>query len=238
MCFYLLNLCVSHSVLFFFSFLCDNLLLQKCVQNLCEITVFLCVNLIDPYFRYQGTTLLWTSIQSPRPRIHISFPQMLRLYCVQIPSNQPVHQTDHNNNPHPHSEWSTTDKKEPKSSLPREKRRRQRLQWSQTLTTWPRCHCSTLLKSTCLQHPSKRPSNINQWRTWCRPTLAKRPRPSGTTLRSRSSRDASSLSSTTLRSRATSSSTSHSSAEMGNWVIGNWNLIESPTITNDIWWLA
>jgi len=32
----------------FLSFLCDNLLLQKCVQSLCEITVFLCVNLIDP----------------------------------------------------------------------------------------------------------------------------------------------------------------------------------------------
>jgi len=32
----------------FFSFLCDNLLLQKCVQSLSEITVFLCVNLIDP----------------------------------------------------------------------------------------------------------------------------------------------------------------------------------------------
>ena len=32
----------------FFYFLCDILLLQKCVQSLCEITVFLCVNLIDP----------------------------------------------------------------------------------------------------------------------------------------------------------------------------------------------
>jgi hypothetical protein len=29
-------------------FLCDNLLLQKNVQSLCENTVFLCVNLIDP----------------------------------------------------------------------------------------------------------------------------------------------------------------------------------------------
>ncbi len=48
MCFYLLNLCVNHCVLSFFYFLCDNLLLQKCVQSLCEITVFLCVNLIDP----------------------------------------------------------------------------------------------------------------------------------------------------------------------------------------------
>ncbi len=48
LCFYLLNLCVNHSVLSFFSFLCDNLLLKKCVQSLCEITVFLCVNLIDP----------------------------------------------------------------------------------------------------------------------------------------------------------------------------------------------
>jgi len=48
LCFYLLNLCVNHSVLSFFSFLCDNLLLQKCVKSLCEITVFLCVNLIDP----------------------------------------------------------------------------------------------------------------------------------------------------------------------------------------------
>jgi len=47
-CFYLLNLCANHAVLSFFSFLCDNLLLQKCVQSLCEMTVFLCVNLIDP----------------------------------------------------------------------------------------------------------------------------------------------------------------------------------------------
>ena len=28
--------------------MCENLLLQKCVQSLCEITVFLCANLIDP----------------------------------------------------------------------------------------------------------------------------------------------------------------------------------------------
>ena len=46
--FFLLNLCVNHSVLSFFSFLCENLLLQKRVQSLCEITVFLCANLIDP----------------------------------------------------------------------------------------------------------------------------------------------------------------------------------------------
>jgi len=25
---------------------------------------------------------------------------------------------------------------------------------------------------------------------------------------------------------------------MGNWLIGNWKLIESTTITNYIWWLA
>ena len=36
----------------FLSFLCDNLLLQKCVQSLCEMTVFLCVNLIDPAFNH------------------------------------------------------------------------------------------------------------------------------------------------------------------------------------------
>jgi hypothetical protein len=44
LCFYFLNLCVNHSVLSFFSFLCDNLLLQKCVQSLCKITVhfFVC----------------------------------------------------------------------------------------------------------------------------------------------------------------------------------------------------
>ena len=29
-------------------YLCDNLLLQKNIQSLCENTVFLCVNLIDP----------------------------------------------------------------------------------------------------------------------------------------------------------------------------------------------
>ena len=28
--------------------MCDNLLLQKNIQSLCENTVFLCVNLIDP----------------------------------------------------------------------------------------------------------------------------------------------------------------------------------------------
>ena len=50
MCFYLLNLCVNHYVLSFFSFLCDNLLLQKRVQSLCSNTVILCVNLIDPKF--------------------------------------------------------------------------------------------------------------------------------------------------------------------------------------------
>ena len=48
LCFYLQNLCVNHSALSFLSFLCDNLLLQKCSQSLCEMTVFLCVNLIDP----------------------------------------------------------------------------------------------------------------------------------------------------------------------------------------------
>ena len=31
-----------------FLFVCDNLLLQKRAQSLCEMTVFLCVNLIDP----------------------------------------------------------------------------------------------------------------------------------------------------------------------------------------------
>jgi len=48
LCFYFLNQCVNHSALSFFSFLCDNLLLQTCAQSLCEITVFLCLNLIDP----------------------------------------------------------------------------------------------------------------------------------------------------------------------------------------------
>ena len=48
MCFYLQNLCVNHAVLSFFSFLCENLLLEKCAQSLCEMTAFLCANLIDP----------------------------------------------------------------------------------------------------------------------------------------------------------------------------------------------
>ncbi len=48
MCTYLLNLCVKHSVLSLFYFLCDNLLLQKCVQSLCNENVILCVNLIVP----------------------------------------------------------------------------------------------------------------------------------------------------------------------------------------------
>ena len=47
LCAYLLNLCVKHSFFSFF-FLCDNLLLQRCVQSLCENTIILCVYLIDP----------------------------------------------------------------------------------------------------------------------------------------------------------------------------------------------
>jgi len=40
---------VKSTLLSLFSFfLCDNLLLQKNLQSLCENTVFLCVNLIDP----------------------------------------------------------------------------------------------------------------------------------------------------------------------------------------------
>ncbi len=65
MCAYLLNLCLKHSVLSFFSFLCDNLLLQKRVQSLCSNNVILCVNLIDPKFtlnRYRDKN--WTIFDS------------------------------------------------------------------------------------------------------------------------------------------------------------------------------
>ena len=40
-------MCKALHVLSYFSFLCDNLLLQKCAQRLCENTIILCVNLIE-----------------------------------------------------------------------------------------------------------------------------------------------------------------------------------------------
>ena len=44
-------------------FLCDNLLLQKNTQSLCENTVFLCVNLIDPSLNNTtNTSDYWHSI--------------------------------------------------------------------------------------------------------------------------------------------------------------------------------
>ena len=43
----MLNLCVNHSVLSFFSVLCENLLLEKCVKKFVCNYRFLCANFID-----------------------------------------------------------------------------------------------------------------------------------------------------------------------------------------------
>ena len=94
MCFYLLNRCVNHSVLSFFSFLCDNLLLQKCVQSLCEITVFLCVNLIDPASNNNNNndrqtkkqSMMSSSISGSPPDSMGSSSSLVSIECLKQPS--------------------------------------------------------------------------------------------------------------------------------------------------------
>ena len=74
-CVNLLNLCEKHSVYSFQFFLRDNLLLQKNLPSLCEDTVFLCVNLIDPPASsssfaswHQPSCSRWRRRRASRPR--------------------------------------------------------------------------------------------------------------------------------------------------------------------------
>jgi hypothetical protein len=64
--FFLLNLCVNHSVLSFFSFLCENLLLKN-VYKVREIPVFFCVNLIDPFHSLPTTDQLRSDLLLAKP---------------------------------------------------------------------------------------------------------------------------------------------------------------------------
>jgi hypothetical protein len=80
---------VYKALCFVFLFMCDNLLLQKCAQSLCENTVILCVNLIDPINSHK---IHWLhKIETIEEWKYIIW------FQLKVHDLQPLHPTNNNN---------------------------------------------------------------------------------------------------------------------------------------------